>query len=77
MLNLVVTVGMFVVIMFRAWIELKNYKLIWRELEWRKNYDVMCKVLRAERDMFAKVEGGMELYRLLCEMFRVEGEEEK
>jgi len=71
-LNLTVTVGMFLVIIFRAWIELKNYKLIWQELKWRKNYEVMQKVLRVERDMFSKVEGGEELYNLLCEMFKVD-----
>lgn len=76
LLNLAVTVGMFAVIVFRAWIELRNYKLIWREMEWQKNYDVMRKVLRAEKDMFSKVEGGEELYKLLSEMFRVEEEKE-
>jgi len=74
-LNLAVTVGMFLVIIFRAWIELKNYKLIWREMEWQKNYETMQKVLRVERDMFSKVEGGEDLYNLLCEMFKVEKEE--
>ena len=74
-LNLAVTVGMFAVILFRAWIELKNYKLIWREMEWQKNYDLMRKVLRAERDMFSKVEGGEELYKILSEMFRVNEQE--
>ena len=73
-LNLAVTVGMFAVIIFRAWIELKNYKLIWREMEWQKNYDVMRRVLHAERDMFSKVEGGEELYKILSEMFRVNEE---
>ena len=71
-LNLAVTLGMFLVIIFRAWIELKNYKLIWQEMEWRKNYDVMRKVLKVERDMFSKVEGGEDLYNLLCEMFKVD-----
>jgi hypothetical protein len=74
-LNLVVTAGMFAVIILRAWLELKNYKLIWRETEWQKNYDLMRKVLRAERDMFSKVEGGEELYKILSEMFRVNEEE--
>jgi hypothetical protein len=73
-LNLAVTVAMFLVIVFRASIELKNYKLIWREMEWQKNYETMQKVLRVERDMFRKVEGGEELYNLLCEMFKVEKE---
>lgn len=73
-LNLAVTGGMFAVIMFRAWIELKNYKLIWQDMEWRKNYETMRDVLRVERDMFSKVEGGEELYKLLSEMFRVKEE---
>jgi hypothetical protein len=71
-LNLAVTVGMFAVITFRAWIELKNYKMIWREMEWRKNYMTMRDVLRVEKDMFSKVEGGEELYKLLSEMFKVD-----
>ena len=70
-LNLAVTVGMFAVITFRAWIELKNYKMIWREMECRKNYMTMRDVLRVEKDMFSKVEGGEELYKLLSEMFKV------
>jgi len=74
-LNLAVTVGMFAVIIIRAWIELKNYKLIWREMEWQKNYETMRKVLKAEHDMFSKVEGGEELYKILSEMFRVNEEE--
>jgi hypothetical protein len=74
-LNLVVTAGMFVVIIVRAWIELKNYKLIWREMEWQKNYETMRKVLKAEHDMFSKVEGGEELYNILSEMFRVNEKE--
>jgi hypothetical protein len=75
-LNLAVTAGMFAVIIFRAWIELKNYKLIWREMEWQKNYNVMRKVLKAEHDMFSKVEGGEELYKILSEMFRANEEKE-
>jgi hypothetical protein len=75
-LNLAVTAGMFAVIIFRAWIELKNYKLIWREMEWQKNYSVMRKVLKVEHDMFSKVEGGEELYKILSEMFRANEEKE-
>ena len=29
------------------------------------------RILKAERDMFSKVEGGDELYQLLCEIFKV------
>jgi hypothetical protein len=62
---------MFVVLIFRAWIELKNYKMMWKELEWRETYRVVGRILKAEKDLFTKVEGGEELYRLLCEMFKV------
>ncbi len=70
-LNLVLTLGMFVVLVFRAWIELKNYRMMWKELEWRQTYRAVGRILKAEKDMFSKVEGGDELYRLLCEMFKV------
>lgn len=70
-LNLAITLFMFFVLIFRAWIELKNYRIMWKELEWRKTREVAGKILRAEKDMFAGVEGGEELYKLLCEMFNV------
>jgi hypothetical protein len=63
---------MFVVLAIRAWLELKNYRLMWRELEWRQTYRTMGRLLKAEKDMFAKVEGGDELYNLLCDIFKVE-----
>ena len=71
-LNLVVTVGMFIVLIFRAWIELKNYKMMWKELEWKETYRVVGRILKAEKDLFTKVEGGEELYKLLCEIFKVQ-----
>jgi len=71
LLNLLFTVGMFVVLIFRAWVELKNYRLIWEEMEWRKSYNTVSRVLKAEKELFTKVEGGDELYRLLLEMFKV------
>ena len=71
LLNLLFTVGMFVVLIFRAWVELKNYRLIWEEMEWRKTYNTVSRVLKAEKELFTKVEGGDELYRLLLEMFKV------
>lgn len=70
-LNLVITVAMFLVLIFRAWVEFKNYRIIWKELEWRRTYEVVGRVLKAEKDMFSGVEGGQELYNLLCEMFKV------
>ncbi len=70
-LNLLLTLGMFVVLIFRAWIELKNYRMMWRELEWRQTYQAVGRVLKAEKDLFSKMEGGDELYHLLCEMFKV------
>jgi hypothetical protein len=62
---------MFTVLIFRAWIELKNYRMMWRELEWKRTYQTMGRVLKAEKDMFSKMEGGDELYQLLCEIFNV------
>ena len=73
-LNLVVTLGMFVVLIFRAWLELKNYRLMWKELEWHQTYRTMGRFLKAEKDLFSKVEGGDELYQLLSEMFKVDEE---
>jgi len=70
-LNLLVTLAMFLVLTFRAWIEMRNYKIMWRELEWRKTREVAEKILRAEREMFTNVEGGQELYTLLCKMFQI------
>ena len=74
LLNLLFTVGMFVVLIFRAWVELKNYRLIWEEMEWRKSYNTVSRVLKAEKELFTKVEGGDDLYRLLLEMFKVKEE---
>ena len=70
LLNLVITVAMFVVLVFRAWIEFKNYRIMWREMEWRKTYENIGRILRAEKDMFAEVKGGKELYKILCELFK-------
>jgi hypothetical protein len=70
-LNLAITLAMFLILTFRAWIELKNYRIMWRELEWRKTREVAGRILRAEKDLFAGVEGGKELYKLLCELFNV------
>lgn len=70
-LNLLITVAMFLVLIFRAWIEFKNYRIMWKELEWRRTYEVVGRVLKAEKDLFTGVEGGEELYNLLCEMFKV------
>jgi hypothetical protein len=74
LLNLLFTVGMFIVLIFRAWVELKNYRLIWKEIEWRKTYNTVSHILKAEKELFTKVEGGDELYRLLLEMFQVREE---
>jgi hypothetical protein len=65
---------MFAVLIFRAWLELRNYSLMWRELEWRQTYQTMGRILKAEKDLFSKVEGGDELYRMLCEIFKVRDE---
>ncbi len=68
-LNLLVTVAMFTVLVFRAWVEHKNYKLMWKELEWRRTCETAGKILKAEKTLFTKVEGGEELYELLTKLF--------
>jgi hypothetical protein len=70
-LNLMLTLGMFTVLIFRAWLELRNYRLMWKELEWRETYQTMGRILKAEKDLFSKVEGGDELYQMLLEVFKV------
>jgi hypothetical protein len=70
-LNLLLTLGMFAILVFRAWLELKNYRLMWKELEWRETYSTMGRILKAEKDLFSKVEGGDELYQMLLEIFKV------
>ena len=69
-LNLSVTLGMFAVLIFRAWLEQKHYRMMWQELEWRRTYQTMGRLLKAEKDLFSKVEGGDELYQMLCEIFK-------
>jgi len=63
---------MFSVLVFRAWLELKNYRLMWKELEWQQTYQTMGRLLKAERDLFSKMEGGDELYQMLLEIFKVD-----
>jgi hypothetical protein len=72
LLNLAVTVGMFAVLVFRAWLELRHFKVLWKEAEWRRTYETVGTILKAERDLFKGVEGGDELYKLLTQMFKVE-----
>ena len=70
-LNLAVTVGMFAVLIFRAWIELKNFKIMWKEMEWRRMRETVGRLLKAQKDLFTRVDGGDELYKILCEIFKV------
>ena len=72
LLNLVVTVGMFVVLVFRAWLEMRHFQVLWKEVEWRRTYEMVGRILKAEKDLFKGAEGGDELYRLLTQMFKVE-----
>jgi len=45
---------------------------MWKEAEWRRTYQVVGRILKAEKDLFTGVEGGDELYKILSEMFKVE-----
>lgn len=62
---------MFVVLIFRAWLEMKHYKMMWRELQWKQTFETMGRLLKAEKDMFSRMEGGEELYQMLLEVFKV------
>lgn len=73
-LNLLVTSAMFLVLVFRAWIEHRNYRIMWKEMEWRRTYEVVGRILKAEKDLFTGVEGGEELYKILTEVFKIEGQ---
>ena len=72
LLNLTITVAMFIVLIVRAWLEFKNYKVMWKEIEWQKTRRTAREILKAEKEMFSKVEGGHELYEILCHLFEVE-----
>jgi hypothetical protein len=72
LLNLVLTVAMFIVLIVRAWLEFKNYKVMWKEIEWQKTRRTAKEILKAEKEMFSKVDGGQELYDILCHLFEVE-----
>lgn len=76
LLNLAVTVGMFAVLVFRAWLELRHFQVLWKEAEWRRTYETVGTILKAEKDLFKGVEGGDELYKLLTQMFKVEDRKE-
>ncbi len=74
LLNLAVTAAMFLVLILRAWIEFKNYRIMWQEVEWRRTCETAREVLRAEKTLFTTVEGGRELYDVLCHMFKMDEE---
>ena len=74
LLNLVVTAGMFTVLVFRAWLELRHFQILWKEAEWRKTYEMVGRILRAEKDLFKGADGGDDLYKLLSQMFNVKEE---
>ena len=74
LLNLLVTIAMFTVLVFRAWVEHKNYRMMWKELEWRRTSETVGKILRSEKSLFTNVEGGEELYEMLSELFGIKEE---
>ncbi len=41
-------------------------------MEWQRTRRIAREVLKEEKDIFAKIEGGHELYEILCHMFGVE-----
>ena len=71
---MLITLGMFLILIFRAWLELKSYRMLWKEMEWRKTYNTVSRILKVEKELFTKVEGGEELYNLLLEIFKTKQE---
>jgi len=45
---------------------------MWKEVEWQKTRGTAKEILKAKKEMFSKMEGGQELYEILCHMFEVE-----
>jgi len=54
---------------------MRHFQVLWKEAEWRKTYEMVGRILKAEKDLFKGAEGGDELYRLLMKMFKVEEQE--
>ena len=63
---------MFVVMTVRAWIEVTQYRLVWSQIEWVKTREMASTILKAERGLFTRIEGGEELYNMLCGIFGVD-----
>lgn len=72
MFNLLITVAMFLVLIFRAWIELKNYRIMWEEASTRSELEDIKQLLKAEEDLFNKIDGGPEPYALFVKAFKIE-----
>ena len=71
LLNLAVTVCMFIVLVVRAWIEYKHFRNMWSELEWRRTRVEVSNILTSEKEMFLQFERGQELYTLLRQIFGI------
>jgi hypothetical protein len=76
LLNLVLTVAMFIVLIVRAWLEFKNYKVMWNEIEWQKKRRTAREILKSEKETFLKMDGGQELYDILCHLFEVDDQKQ-
>jgi len=61
LLNLAITAAIFLVLTFRAWVKFKNFKILWKEMEWWKTQITARKVLKAEKKTCNKSEGRPEL----------------
>jgi hypothetical protein len=72
LLNLAVTIGMFIILIVRAWLEWKNYRIIWADIRRNQKLDTLAQLLKAEKSFFLKVEGGKKLYEALCDIFEIE-----
>ncbi len=45
---------------------------MWSQIEWVKTREMASTILKAERSLFSRIEGGEELYNMLCGIFGID-----
>jgi hypothetical protein len=45
---------------------------MWNEIEWQKTRRTAREILKSEKETFLKMDGGQELYDILCHLFEVD-----
>ena len=70
-LNLEATLAMLAVLVFRAWLELKNYRLMWKKSEWQEIYTTTGRLPKAEKDLSLRLRAAASC-QMLQEIFKVD-----